>query len=267
MQKWKYYDKPSPHIIIDDFLTTRLARACLKEAIELEPHYEQAQVRLEQRKGVTTQDRQYARKAFRDNDIIYLDQYFKGRRKDSILISAIVRASRDQVFIEAMKKYPSIFPILSRTNETELILSRYGMCDFYGWHTDTSGLSPTNNIGRIITLVYWFNKEPSKFEGGDLLYSDGTVNNYINVEPKHNRALIFPSDILHAVDDVRLEGGFDEGRFSINCWLGFKSRLEVDKIPVAGNAGDLARIEEQRGGLGINVKRDDGIQSDGFTLQ
>jgi Rps23 Pro-64 3,4-dihydroxylase Tpa1-like proline 4-hydroxylase len=42
------------------------------------------------------------------------------------------------------------------------------------------------------------------------------------VEPKHNRAIVFPSFMFHEVEKVEMRSdNWDDGRFSLNYWMGF----------------------------------------------
>ena len=114
------------------------------------------------------------------------------------------------------------FSLISQVNSSETQLSRYGKCEFYGIHKDNSIEIPQT---RILTLVYYVNKEPAKFEGGDLIIYNEKLDENLRIKPKHNRAILFESKTKHAVDTVKLNGDFADGRFSVNCWLGFENLL------------------------------------------
>jgi len=226
MQKIEYYTDPSPHIIIDNFLSDKMARACLKEAIELERHFKQSEPI--HKDGEMHQDnceectrfRENFRSSFRDTSLVDLDEHFKGKRDKSIILSSIHDLIYKGIdFHLAIKDFPPPFNLLNKTTTTRQTLSRYGKCQFYGWHRDTDSIPQP--IERVITIIYYFNKEPPTFKGGNLFFGGESTKNYKEVIPKHNRALIFESSRLHAVDTVKLSGNFDEGRFSINMWFGF----------------------------------------------
>ena len=51
------------------------------------------------------------------------------------------------------------------------------------------------------TALVWFYKEPKRFTGGDLTFTQSQQT----VECKHNRMILFPSYYLHAVDEVSME--------------------------------------------------------------
>jgi len=225
MQKIEYYTDPSPHIIIDNFLSDRLARACLKEACDLKEYFEPSEpVNLVVEKDCVHCEAisENFRNSFRDTSLIDMDKLFERKRNKSIILSSLhdlVYKGLD--FHLAINNFPPPFNLLNNTTVSRQTLSRYGKCQFYGWHRDTdTGINPTE---RIITIVYYFNKEPPTFKGGNLFFGGESTKNYKEVIPKHNRAIIFESTKLHAVDTVKLSGNFEEGRFSVNMWFGFTS--------------------------------------------
>lgn len=223
MQKLNFFLTPTPHIIIDEFLSPRAARLCLEEAIKLKSHYKQAQITDDNDllKDDDCEDckmkRKINRNVVRDNKVIYLDLFYKESKK-SVIINCLIQSINFPEFKQYLCSLPGLFPIITSLNSTESILSSYGKCDFYGWHTDPL---PNRENERILTLVYYFNKEPVKFKGGDLIITGNTVHDQKHIIPKHNRAVIFLSDkCVHAVDNVIFDGDFEYSRFSVNFWLG-----------------------------------------------
>lgn len=219
----KFYDKPSPHIIIDEFLSPKIARDCLKECTDLEAFYEPAKLQGSLQHLDDCEEcqkiKKFERKAVRENDVVFLDTLYKDKRQSSL----ILRALQDKIStsdIHDLIKNKGFFHILRSVNTSEAILSRYGMCDFYGYHIDTI---PSHPLNRVVTIVYYLNHKPEQFTGGELLIAGDTIADFIKVTPQHNRAVIFQSDsTLHSVDTVKLLGDkFKDGRFSINIWLGF----------------------------------------------
>jgi len=222
MQEFNFYQKPCPYLVIDNFLPSQLARACLKEAIDLEPHYEDAGIaefdELPDDCEECKKERIFLHKARRDNKVVYLDYYFeKNRTKSMILKSIQLELLNSKEIKDVIKELPNLFPILDNITSTESILSSYGKCDFYGWHTDRL----KNKAQRIITLVYYMNTEPQKFKGGQLVLTGDTITAKKTIEPRHNRAVLFESKRIHSVTDVDLIGDFKDHRFSVNMWFGF----------------------------------------------
>jgi len=224
VQKIEYFEEPFPHYVIDEFLTPRAARDILEECIDLEPFYEQAKILgdadivPDNCDTCKTKEKSY-RSLTRDNQTISLDKLFFNKRIKSPTLSFLEHAITDPNFIELMDKSKSIFPITNRLFTSESMLSRYGKCDFYGWHRDSALDSLVRQ--RIVTCSYYINKEPLNFDGGRLLLRYNDKVKIKKVEPKHNRMVIFPSDKVHAVEYVNLTGkDWDEGRFSVQHWLG-----------------------------------------------
>lgn len=229
MQNIEYFEKPSPYIIIDEFLQPRQAKKCLEEAIRLEPFYENANITADQ--DLHTDNCEECKKLYninrlatRENDVVYMDNIYDNKRTSSIILESLHQGIQSNWFQNSINK-KGFFHILKHVTTSETILSRYGKCDFYGWHTDTM----ENNItGRIVTLCYYLNEEPEKFEGGEIILTGETIHDSKKIQPKHNRAVIFQSDsTVHAVNTVKLlNKDFSSGRFSINFWLGFTGTVK-----------------------------------------
>lgn len=224
MQEIKYFEKPGPHIIIDNFFSNQNSKAILDEAIKLEPFYTQA---MTIGAGHTFDGckqcekiRKASKLAVRDNTIISLDHQYKNKRYESVILSSFGEVLKDPNFINILIDKPSTFALIDYVNTSESLLSRYGQCDFYKWHIDNT----INREQRLITIIYYFNKEPEKFTGGELLFGAKSTENYKIIKPKHNRLIIFPSDMLHSVNDVKfLDSDFGSARFSLNLWVGFNN--------------------------------------------
>lgn len=226
VQNFNFFETPSPHIIIDNFLTSKLSKECLEECIDLEAFYEPAKIIDSQQQLDDCKECQkiaaFQKKSIRENDVIYMDKLYEMKRKDSIILTSLEEALLLEEFREIMNKR-GFFHILRTTPTSETIISRYGMCDFYGYHVDSL---PHKQINRLVTLVYYLNKEPEQFEGGDLIIAGETIIDIKKIKPKHNRAVIFQSETTkHAVETVKLlNDKFEGGRFSINFWLGFDNQ-------------------------------------------
>jgi SM-20-related protein len=112
----------------------------------------------------------------------------------------------------------SIFDIINYSTWQEAAVSRYGDGNFYKKHQDTRRDHITY---RLVTLVYYVNKIPRHFTGGSLVLWH--ENESVRIEPRHNRAVVFPSFTPHEVEVVEMEDGcWDEARFSLNYWMGFR---------------------------------------------
>jgi len=232
MQKIEYRALPSPHVIVENFLTTPAARDCLAEAQWLEPVYEEARLVISPtdtdgcEECVAQED--ILKKGVRQNKIVYLDAHYLERRTESKILAHLQRALTDPSFCAAFASLPNLFPIINQTTHMETILSSYGKCDFYGWHTDT--ISPEYGVGtsRVITCVIHWNTEPKQYKGGELILTGETIQDQLPYEPVHNTAIFFQSNqCVHAVDETKFEGEFKDSRFSINLWLGFSNETDI----------------------------------------
>lgn len=216
--KTSYLDFSVPILVIDDFLSEEDAESILDEAIDLERFYQDAKVMNSDEHKKEGGPEYIVNTAFRKNDVIYVDDLFMGTREKSKILQLGVQEAfwKNEERRKIWREKNLIFDVINLSTRSETILSRYGNCDFYGWHKDPS----SNPAHRLVTAVYYMNKRPEQFTGGEITFRDG--KNEITVVPKHNRLVVFQSNTLHKVNNVRLDGdAFENGRFSLNIWFGF----------------------------------------------
>jgi SM-20-related protein len=112
-----------------------------------------------------------------------------------------------------------VFPLAS----VESQLTATGEGQFFKVHSDDGPSSP-----RVLTCVYYLQREPRGFAGGELrLYdrieeggSRRPADTFRVVDPVPNRLVVFPSVELHEVMPVRCPSGeFADHRFSVTNWL------------------------------------------------
>jgi len=214
MRTIEFHKKPRPYFLMDEFLNPRLHKELFNEVKELEEHF-----KISKTKQIT--DDPIKEFMFTNSELsrrnIDLDELYGPNRDKSLLIMSLMKEV--MVLRQRFMKEDYLFRIFDHVNSVETLLSRYGACDFYGWHKDNS--HPSYRGRRILTLVYWFNTEPKRFTGGELMFGGNTIDPYTVVEPKNNRAILFESHSVHAVSNVHLSGDkFMDGRFSINMWFG-----------------------------------------------
>lgn len=96
--------------------------------------------------------------------------------------------------------------------------------DFYKAHCDWG---EGGSEHRRLTFVYYFNRQPRGFSGGDLLLFDSTgdgrnfaARSFTRVVPRDNMLIVFPSRFWHEVEAVRCDGGYADSRFTLNGWIG-----------------------------------------------
>jgi|TARA_R110000824_G_scaffold147083_1_gene316429 Rps23 Pro-64 3,4-dihydroxylase Tpa1-like proline 4-hydroxylase len=224
MQKIEHKESPSPHVVVENFLSIPAARECLKEAQELESHYIPAGVL-----GTSNTENDGCEECIaetntvltglRKNKIIFLDSFYGQERYKSKILKHMEVVLKQDAFVQTFQTFPGMFPIISQTTHIETILSSYGKCDFYGWHTDTIPMFPST---RIITCVLHFNTTPQQYQGGELILAGKTLEDQLAYPPVHNTAIFFESkSCVHAVNGTEHEGDFKDSRFSINLWMGF----------------------------------------------
>ncbi|MEG4590096.1 2OG-Fe(II) oxygenase [Microcoleus sp. MOSTC5] len=115
----------------------------------------------------------------------------------------------------------SSFPL----GEIEAQLTMHNDNNFYKLHNDSG--SP-DTATRFFTYVYYFNREPKAFSGGELLIYDSKIENnfyvadetFRTVEPRNNSIVFFLSRYMHEVLRVSCPSkAFADSRFTINGWV------------------------------------------------
>ncbi|ELS31774.1 MULTISPECIES: 2OG-Fe(II) oxygenase [Pseudanabaena] len=107
--------------------------------------------------------------------------------------------------------------------ESQLTAHNHG--NFYKIHNDSG--SPEDE-SRILTYVYYFNREPKAFTGGELVIYDSKIengyyvaaNSFKTIKPTNNTIIFFPSHCMHEVLPVSCPSEyFADSRFTINGWV------------------------------------------------
>lgn len=93
-----------------------------------------------------------------------------------------------------------------------------------GWGRSPLGGDKSGTQDRLISLVYYFHREPRGFEGGALWLhrfgSAGAPGDVVEIEPIRNSLVVFPSWVTHEVRPVQCPSKkFADHRFAVNCWL------------------------------------------------
>jgi hypothetical protein len=206
---------PAPVIVLDDFLAPEDAAACLQECFALEYVYQPATVGAGAENCIDPKTR--------INEVVMLDDVFRAAPQRSKILSIVKRRIYERDCTDLWHDGYLLFDDVNYATRHEAVLSRYGRCDFYKAHQDIirDKNRPESVRYRIVTLVVYFNEEPERFIGGALtLYEKGQT---LTLEPRHNRAVMFPSFTVHEVGKVTVvdENDFRGSRFSLNWWMGF----------------------------------------------
>ena len=97
---------------------------------------------------------------------------------------------------------------------------------YFRVHTD-SGTSEMDAT-RQLTYVYYFNREPKGFTGGELRVYDDQLRNdklartdtFRVFEPRNNSIVFFRAEIMHEVTSVQVPSkDFRDSRFTVNGWI------------------------------------------------
>jgi SM-20-related protein len=101
----------------------------------------------------------------------------------------------------------------------------YGDGGFIRKHRDTATRNWRHPRDRWISVVYYLHREPKGYSGGDLRLhalaagADG-VKASIDLPPRQNALIAFPSWAVHEVLPVRVPSGrYEDSRFAINFWV------------------------------------------------
>ncbi len=121
--------------------------------------------------------------------------------------------------------------------EAQITASNDG--DFFGLHSDDSQATIAS---RQLTFVYFFHRDPSPFEGGELRIYDAAVDSqrprngsqshssrqtgayqarsYQTIVPQQNQIVFFPCSVMHEITPVSCSSrSFADSRFTLNGWL------------------------------------------------
>ncbi|HWE50457.1 MAG TPA: 2OG-Fe(II) oxygenase, partial [Bryobacteraceae bacterium] len=117
-----------------------------------------------------------------------LNWVFAADQSRSSIVRILKKRIADPDLNPVWHKGYTMFDVVNYCNWREMVLSRYGRCEFYGKHQDTfrDRDNPGHVTRRLVTLCYYMNREPEVFTGGGLrLYEGGSD---IRIEPRNNRA-------------------------------------------------------------------------------
>lgn len=127
-------------------------------------------------------------------------------------------------------------------------LTVHGPGDHFTLHTDAGG--PDTDT-RMISAVYYFNREPRRFSGGALRLFDTVdrggviepVATHTEIAPLDNRLVVFRSDAFHEVRPVEAESlDFADQRFTVVFWA--RKAQPVDSV-FSGDPDTLTARQHQ----------------------
>ena len=93
-----------------------------------------------------------------------------------------------------------------------------------GWGRRPLGGDRSGTQDRLLSVVYYYHREPRGFSGGQLRLhrfgSNGAEGDFVDVEPANDSLVVFPSWVSHEVRAVACPSRrFEDYRFAVNCWL------------------------------------------------
>jgi len=190
-----------PHLVIDGFLGAEDSGLLLAQILAAERNFTPSEVRTEEGSQEVPQYRSSMR--------------LPGRVGVDLSGFLATMAAREAELIAAAGVRP--FPVWHR----ECSVVAHGDGDFYGRHIDTRVRSEASEKSkRIVSCVYYLNREPAGFSGGDLVLVGIGGMPGATISPRHDRLAVFPSFLPHEVSRVSCPSGrFVDSRFNINCWL------------------------------------------------
>ena len=114
-------------------------------------------------------------------------------------------------------------------DKIEAQVTAHNDSNYYKLHND-NGMPPLEK--RELSYVYYFNREPKAFSGGELLLYDEKIDKNIKgdrflkadsfklIEPTNNSIIFFYSRYWHQVLPVNCPNrNFADSRFTINGWI------------------------------------------------
>jgi len=140
----------------------------------------------------------------------FLDAFYSERKYSNIL-----KVNKKIYEPEILKPSNSWFFKNQDYNYHGTLISYYENGSYYRPHLDDG----------IVTCCTWFWKEPKKFAGGNLHFPEYGIQ----VEIQNNSAVIFPSKIVHAVEEVKMQKcdiGTGYGRFCMTQFLDYKDEYK-----------------------------------------
>jgi predicted 2-oxoglutarate/Fe(II)-dependent dioxygenase YbiX len=198
-------------LCIDEFLPFYDAQSVLEECVNLKEFYTPAGV-------FENSDDTKIDPSYRNNEVAYLDSLYRDAPGRSRTLTALRKTIWARECKLLWHEGYTVFDAVNYSTWQEATVSHYGDGAFYKRHRDTKKAGVTH---RLVTLVYYVHREPARFTGGDLVIWQGDES--LTLQPKHNRAVVFPSFAIHEVERVRMTDGlWESARFSVNYWMGFR---------------------------------------------
>ena len=198
----KYHEERIPFVVIDGFydedeqseILVELDYLCTERRL-IPPFKDKSGARYENRN-------------VKNVGCLYLEDFYAKRRHSNILTIT------DRLFSDGysmIDNHPHWYFDLDSINHHNTHILYYEDTNEYPAHKDTCRF----------TAVTYFYREPKKFEGGDLQFTDYQIQ----VECVNNRIIVFPSMLNHRSTPVRMlenDTQIKNGKFCITHFLNYK---------------------------------------------
>lgn len=144
---------------------------------------------------------------FKKNKGVFLYKHYQNNLIKNILpiCDKIVNNGAIKKTVGECSTFHKIYNYINYTNS---LLSYYENGGYYLPHTDFG----------VFTIITWLFRQPKSFNEG--IFSFPNLN--LEIEPKFNRTVIFPSSEVHAVNDVEIKTDLPGyGRFALShfCFI------------------------------------------------
>lgn len=142
------------------------------------------------------------------NKAVHLDEIYAADRSISNILIENRKLFSEDICEELIKNH-TMFRYLKYANRDTTLVSYYEDSDYYLPHRDDSTL----------TALTWFYQKPKSFQGGDLMLEEK-----LKIDCLHNRCIVFPSIMLHSVNEIKLDSNKKDmnfGRFTISQFVSF----------------------------------------------
>jgi SM-20-related protein len=191
--------RPSRYRLVENFLDARQHDELLRFAVSEEARFAAS--------AVTSTDTDYRRSKVL-HDFPLVSKYF--RERIGALAPRLMQEFEIPLFTVA---------------DIECQMTAHNEGNYFKLHNDNG--SP-DTATRTISYVYYFHGEPKAFTGGEFRLYHSRVENgayhcgehAVDIEPRNNSILFFPSHCHHEVMPVRCPSErFADSRFTVNGWI------------------------------------------------
>jgi Rps23 Pro-64 3,4-dihydroxylase Tpa1-like proline 4-hydroxylase len=198
-----YKSNDLPIIVIDDFFNNESSRLIWNELLYLNDGTDKMRTAEYTGGGFKIIDN---KKVYSKNNIgTVLDKVYLDKSVSNILSETRKIYNKD--LVDSLISAHKFFKFITNVNNDSTKVHYFEDGSYYRAHHDAS----------LITVIYYFYKEPKLFEGGDLVFDD-----QLKIECKNNRCLIFPSILTHEVTTVELpleSQSLGYGRYAISQFM------------------------------------------------